>query len=217
MKEEFAKAGIEATTIPLGVRGGGATAGTPADDPLFAYVGRFSREKGVAVLIAAFATMLRDFPRARLRLIGDGPLRKQLVALSHSFGIADSIEFRGWSPALGLVDELCDVWSVVCPSLWAEPFGIAAVEAIQLGIPVVASDSGGFRETIENGVSGVLFRTGDVSSLEECLRLIASGARFATHRLPHGVVEKSRGRHAMATHAQRVKGVLNEIVAGPAH
>jgi glycosyltransferase involved in cell wall biosynthesis len=150
-------------------------------------------------------------------LIGDGPLRSDLTALALALGILDSVEFRGWCPPERLGEVLGDAWCVVCPSIWAEPFGMAAVEANLLGIPVVASDTGGFLETIEEGLNGILFRTGDVSSLAEKLRSIAAGAMFPARRLSRQTVAGTRARFGMKVHATRVREVLAAITEAPSH
>jgi glycosyltransferase involved in cell wall biosynthesis len=86
------------------------------------------------------------------------------------------------------------------------------VESIAMGIPVIASDSGGFRETVNDGVTGLLFQTGSVESLAARMVEIATGAAFPSHRLPQDAVEKSRAFYAMSLHAGRVRKVLEEIV-----
>ena len=213
MQKELHEAGIDAAVVPLGVTTSSARAGTPSGEPVLAYVGRFSREKGVAVLIAAFAKVLNDFPGARLRLIGDGPLAENLRALAGLLGIAASVEFHGWSSADAVQKHLDDAWCVVCPSLWAEPFGLAAIESLMLGIPVVASDTGGFRETVEHETTGILFRTGDVDSLADALTAVVNGTRFSTHRLSPETIERTAERHGIRSHATRVKGVIRDMLA----
>jgi glycosyltransferase involved in cell wall biosynthesis len=212
MLREMSDAGIEATMIPLGVADSHFTTAVPAPVPTFVYAGRFSREKGVALLIAAFAKIRSQLPTARLRLVGDGPLRRELRSLTALLGVADSVEFTGWSKYNRVHESFRDGWACVCPSLWAEPFGLAAVESIAMGIPVIASDSGGFRETVNDGVTGLLFQTGSVESLAARMVEIATGAAFPSHRLPQDAVEKSRAFYAMSLHAGRVRKVLEEIV-----
>ena len=212
MLQAMSDAGIEATMIPLGVADSGFTTDVPAPVPTFVYAGRFSREKGVALLIAAFAKVRSQVPSARLRLVGDGQLRRELQALTALLGVADSLDFTGWSRYDRVHESFRDAWACVCPSLWAEPFGLAAVESIAMGIPVIASDSGGFRETVNDRVSGLLFETGSVDSLAGRMLETATGAAFPSHRLPQDVVEESRACYAMSLHAGRVRKVLEEIV-----
>jgi glycosyltransferase involved in cell wall biosynthesis len=211
MRQEMSDAGIEATMIPLGVTDTAISAGVPAAEPTFVYAGRFSREKGVALLIAAHAKIRSSVPSARLRLVGDGPLRRELQALAAAVGVADSVEFTGWSGHARVREALSDAWASVCPSLWAEPFGLAAVESIAMGIPVIASDSGGFRDTVDDGVSGLLFETGSVGSLAERMLAVAAGTEFGSHRLPSEVVERARQSHAMTIHTSRLRKVLEEV------
>lgn len=211
MRDEMSEAGIEATMIPLGVADSAIAAGAPSPEPTFVYAGRFSREKGVALLIAAHAKVRTSVPSARLRLVGDGPLRRELHALGAALGVADSVEFTGWSGHDRVHAAFRDAWACVCPSLWAEPFGLAAVESIAMGVPVIASDSGGFRETVDHGVSGLLFETGNVGSLAERMLAIATGAAFPTHRLSPEVADRSRESYAMSLHASRLRKVLEEV------
>jgi glycosyltransferase involved in cell wall biosynthesis len=69
-------------------------------------------------------------------------------------------------------------WAVVVPSLWAEPHGPVAVEAIVRGTPVICSASGGLGEIVEDGVSGLTFRNNDEEGLLRCLRRVAAGQAF---------------------------------------
>ena len=212
-KRELLAAGVDATMIPLGVKEPGAVTSTPSSNPTFVYVGRLSREKGVAVLIAAFAKIVVDFPDARLKIVGDGPLRRELEILCGALGIAESVQFTGWVDDEAVVTSAADAWAQVCPSLWAEPFGMAAVESILRGVPVIASDAGGFQDTVVEGVNGVRFAIGNVASLAECLRAIASGKRFPTHRLSESVVRQTAEEHGMKRHAERIRSILMEVTA----
>jgi glycosyltransferase involved in cell wall biosynthesis len=212
MRKEMSDAGIESTLVPLGVPDSRIAADVPASEPVFVYAGRFSREKGVALLIAAFAKIRSSVPSARLRLVGDGPLRRELHALTSALGVADSVEFTGWSDHDRVHEAFRDAWACVCPSLWAEPFGLVAVESISMGVPVIASDSGGFRETVTDAVTGLLFETGIVGSLAERMLSVATGAAFPSHRLSPDVVERSRESYCMSLHARRLRQVLEEVV-----
>jgi glycosyltransferase involved in cell wall biosynthesis len=212
MRAALQAAGIEAEIVTLGVsppspsyrRG-------PSRMPTFAYCGRLSREKGVAVLIAAFAKCWTEVPAARLRIVGDGPLRRELERLAGVLGVADSVEFRGWASAQGVDDALSDAWALVAPSLWNEPFGLIAIEAIVRGVPVVASDSGGFRENVERDASGILFPAGSVPALADGLISIARGGTFPDHRLEPAVVRRVAETYGIERHVARIRQVLTEV------
>lgn len=100
-------------------------------------VGRLAPEKGYDVLLRA----LQALPGCELVLAGTGPAGGELRALAAAVGVADRVRFAGWleEPWMAGFDV------VVVPSR-AEGFGLAAVEAMRAGIPVVASDVGGLRE-----------------------------------------------------------------------
>src|SRR5687768_1512767 len=79
IQNELETAGVHAEHVPLGVRPAGSRfRRTPATKPLFVYCGRLSREKGVSLLIRAFARTLYAVPDAHLRIVGDGPERPDL-------------------------------------------------------------------------------------------------------------------------------------------
>lgn len=213
LQREFLNAGIDATVIPLGVTAHPRAQGVPSSDPVFCYIGRLAREKGVALLLAALARCRSDFPSARVRIVGDGPLRRDLEQLASMLGVAEGVEFTGWVEESAVDDYRADAWACVCPSLWAEPFGIAAIGATLAGVPVIASDSGGFVETVEPGVSGLLFRTANVTALTEAMISIASGEVFPSHRLDETVVTRAAQQHGVRQHTARLRSLFSEMIA----
>jgi glycosyltransferase involved in cell wall biosynthesis len=214
LRRELASAGIDATVVPLGVRPPATSfRRAPTRAPTFAYCGRLSREKGVAVLIAAFAKCVAEVPAARLRIVGDGPLKGELVSLAAVLGISRSVDFAGWQTAAGVDEALANVWALVAPSLWAEPFGLIAIEAMLRGVPVVASDSGGFRENIEAGESGLLFLPGSIAALTDRLVSIARRKVFSNHRLDEEIVKRVAETYSMEKHVTRMRQVFSEVTA----
>lgn len=214
MKSQLEEAGIEAVAVPLGVEAvDPGVSRRPARQPTFVYCGRLSREKGVALLIAAFAKTKATSSNARLKIVGGGPLRRELEKLAVVLGVSGDVQFTGWAGRDDIDAELGDAWALVAPSLWAEPFGLAAVEAMVRGIPVIASETGGFSETIEHGVSGLLFPNGDVASLAERMRAVASRSAFPDHRLARDVVERTAAKFSMDRSARQVREILAEIAA----
>jgi glycosyltransferase involved in cell wall biosynthesis len=137
--------------------------------PVAAFAGRFVREKGVAVLLQAFATVRKQHPDARLLLAGDGPERATLQALIARLGMTSSVSLLGHRSLLELERQLATAWVQVVPSVWEEPFGNVAVEAMMRGTAVVASRVGGLKEIVEDGVSGILVPPGDIGALTAAL------------------------------------------------
>lgn len=214
MNAQLEAAGIEAVTVPLGIAAVDPVASRkPARQPTFVYCGRLSREKGVALLIAAFAKVKATSSTARLKIVGDGPLRRELEKLAALLGVSGDVQFTGWVAREEIDAELGDAWALVAPSLWAEPFGLSAVEAMVRGIPVIASETGGFSDTVEHGVSGLLFPNGDVASLAERMGAVASRAAFPDHRLPRDAVERAAAKFGIQGNARQVREILAEIAA----
>lgn len=124
-----------------------ARAGGPGQDGLVVFAGRLVAEKGLGLLLQALALV----PGARLEVAGDGPLRAEWEELARSLGVASRVRFLGSLPLQGVV-ELYARAAVVCvPSLWDEPFGYAAAEAMAMERPVVATPRGALPELLADG------------------------------------------------------------------
>jgi glycosyltransferase involved in cell wall biosynthesis len=137
------------------------------ETPTVAFAGRLVREKGADVLVRAFARTLKEIPSARLIIAGDGREAKKLKELVGYLGISSHVSMLGHVAASRLDSVLSEAWVQVVPSLWEEPFGIVAIEAMSRGTAVIASDSGGLREIIDDGNTGFLVPPGDVNLLSD--------------------------------------------------
>ena len=209
---ELAACGVEASPLHPPVPAPGPRYRRErAAEPVLLYVGRLVPEKGPDLLLRAFAVAARAHPRARLRLAGDGPMRGELVRLAGELGIGAAMELLGRLPFARVEEELARAWSLVAPSRWAEPFGLAAAEAITRGVPVVASAAGGHAETLEAGSTALLVRNGDVTELAEALRAILAGRAFPSGKLPAAAVERARRRHAEARHTEAIRAVFADV------
>ena len=212
MKEQFKAAGIDAEAVVFGVA-------DPPDSfhqrvsahPRFVYCGRLSQEKGVELLVRAFARFVADVPHASLRLIGDGPRRSELEQMIRKLGIERSVTISGWLGPEGVDSELEGTWALIAPSLWAEPFGLAVVEAMMRGIPAVVSDSGAFLETVEQNVTGLFFESGNEAALVQALRKIAMQTTFPSGSLSAETVANVRKRFNLEDHVDRMRSIFSEV------
>ena len=140
-------------------------------------VARLSPEKGIDILLEAFAVVNKEVPSSHLLIVGDGNQLADLKGLALRLGIGDAITWTGqlsWEAAMGCL-RLMDV--VAVPSRF-EGFGLTAVEAMACGKPVVASKVDGLAEIIRNGVNGCLVSAGDVSVFAETvINLLKDEAR----------------------------------------
>jgi glycosyltransferase involved in cell wall biosynthesis len=112
---------------------------------------------GIDILIKAFALFSRRPPgkKARLLIVGDGPLRNDLEELTINLGISDKVEFRGKVSHERIPDILSEM-SLFAVLSRSESYCVAALEAQACGLPVVASNVGGLPEVVDNGVTGIL-------------------------------------------------------------
>jgi alpha-1,6-mannosyltransferase len=177
-------AGIDRITrIPLGVdlahfhpglrakrREVRARYGLP-EGPVAGFVGRFSPEKELGVLLDAWPAVHRR-TGAVLALIGDGPLRRRLVAQVDGAAWARFLPYEGNRSQLAELYAALDLF--VAPSS-NETFGLAPLEALATGTPVLSADRGGVSEQVEASGAGARFASGSAGSLtEEAVRLFRS-------------------------------------------
>jgi glycosyltransferase involved in cell wall biosynthesis len=131
-------------------------------------------EKGVGELIEAFARVARRVPSATLTLAGDGPDRDDFVALAVELGLTERVRFSGLLRGAPAVREaMCEADVFVLAS-HAETFGVALIEAMACGRPVVATRCGG-PESIVTEVNGRLVRVGDIAGLAEAMEATLRG------------------------------------------
>jgi glycosyltransferase involved in cell wall biosynthesis len=210
MVEQLRLNGIAADPIPLPVPApepGYVRA--PSREPTFLYCGRLNWEKGVDLLLHAFARVLAERPAARLRIQGGGPRQAALEALAERLGIRRAVRFDGRTSFGEVEMALSQAWALVAPSLWPEPLGLTAIEAITRGVPAIASASGGFAETVEHGVSGYLVPNGDQQALVECLICAVDGGPLA---VPDDLVQALRRRHDPTHHTALLTTIFREAV-----
>jgi glycosyltransferase involved in cell wall biosynthesis len=212
MADQLRLNGIPADAIPLPVPPPDpGYRRTPSREPLFLYCGRLEREKGIDLLLRAFARVRSHRPGARLRVLGDGPRRAGLERLAEDLGIRSEVSFEGRVPFGGVEEALSEAWALLAPSLWPEPLGLTAIEAIARGVPAIASAGGGFAETVEPGVSGSLVPNGDEGALAECLiQAVDSGPRS----VPEDVARRLRSRHDPGHHTALLTAIFREAIEG---
>jgi glycosyltransferase involved in cell wall biosynthesis len=129
---------------------------------------RLAPEKGFEFLLNAFKILMDKKYTLELRLAGDGPSRAALEAMGQHLGIMDHVRFLGFLDEPAVARELYSSDLFVLPSL-AEGLPISAVEAMAVGVPVIATNIAGTSELIEHGSSGLLVRPSDAQSLADAV------------------------------------------------
>jgi glycosyltransferase involved in cell wall biosynthesis len=138
--------------------------------PVFAYLGRLKRYKGVHLVIRAFAQL--NVPDAVLEIAGAGDYRPDLEDLARSLDLGQRVKFLGRISEAEKLSLLRRAWALVFASP-KEGWGITNLEAAACATPVVASNSPGIRESVRDGHTGFLVPHGDVSAMAAGMRRLA--------------------------------------------
>jgi glycosyltransferase involved in cell wall biosynthesis len=157
------------------------TLSLPTSARIVGLVARLQRWKGIHVAIDAFPGVMRTFPDALLVVVGGSHFsepgyQSELLKRASGLGIADNVVLVGLQRD---IPSWLSAMDVVVHASFDEPFGISIIEAMAMGRPVVASDSGGPLEIIEDGTNGLLFRTGDQDSLAHAVERVLSDPQEA--------------------------------------
>jgi len=156
--------------------------GIPPGAPLAGMVGRLVGWKGPEVFLAAAAEVSRILPEARFLLVGDAVFGERgylddLRETALRMGLGDRAVFTGFrEDALEIMSSL-DL--LVHASLLPDPLPTVLLEAMSLGLPVVAADGGGVREIVEEGMTGLVVPPGDVQALAKAVAWLLSRPREA--------------------------------------
>jgi len=116
------------------------------------FAGRLTIGKGVGLLIETLSKPLKFFPDYKFYFVGEGPLKDNLIKLNKT---NKNVHILGQISHENLLRLMSKVKLVLVPSLWPEPFGRVALEAISQGTPVVATRSGGLPEIVSDGKYGL--------------------------------------------------------------
>jgi glycogen(starch) synthase len=150
----------------------------PFVQPRLLCLGRLAPEKGMDVAIRAFRLILERFPRARLTIAGDGPLRFELEEQALRDEVRHAVDFMGWVLPEKVLSLINDHTMVLMPSR-EEPFGLVALEAALMARPVVATRVGGLPEIVVHEQTGLLVEKDDRQSLAEAAALLLSKPEIA--------------------------------------
>lgn len=170
--------------------------------PIVGAVSRLSKEKNIALLLRAFALVAKEVPEASLHIYGDGPERRELERLAEAGGIGAMTTFFGYVEDAG---RRCAEFDVLAVPSSRESFGLAALEAMNCGVPVVAAKVGGLPELVIDGRTGMLVPPEDERAMADALLSLlrdrergwkmgeaghdAAVARFSLEKMKHAWID----------------------------
>lgn len=178
-------------------------------EPVLIHVSNFRPVKRIGDVVATFAEVHRHQP-SRLLMIGDGPERSPAERKLRDLGLESRVAFLGKQDQFVELLAAADVF--LLPSE-QESFGLAALEALSCGVPVVATSIGGIPELVDPGQTGLLSPLGDVEGMaRSVLSLVNDRERWAafSRRARERVLERFR----LAPAIDRYEALYRRLVAG---
>ena len=176
--------------------------------PVIGAVGRFSEEKGHRYLLEAMARLRETLPEARLVLVGYGALEGDLRSRAAGLGLDGTVTFAGERDSSEVLRSF-DVF--VQPSLY-ESQGIAILEAMAAGVPVIATEVGGVGDAVRNEVTGLLVPPADPDALASAVVRLA-GDRVLSDRLSGEAARAVRERFSIASMLQAYSDLYRTLPA----
>ena len=145
------------------------------DNATLTYFGRLSSEKGLWTLLHTAEKLQanrknREARRIRIKIVGDGPLRRALERRAKNDGLSN-VTFSGYLSGRALYDEVARSVAVIVPSEWYENNPLSVLEAFALGRPVVGARIGGIPELVKDKETGLTFEPGNADDL--CEKILA--------------------------------------------
>jgi glycosyltransferase involved in cell wall biosynthesis len=178
--------------------------------PVVLAVGGISERKNPLGLLRSFARMRAgSHPGALLAFVGDGPLARTLDSEARRLGLEDQVIRTGMLPNAGVTDWMSAADVVAQVSL-VEPLGVAALEAMASGRPVVGTAVGGLREVVPDGVAGVIVDPRDEAGIADAL------ARMIEAPPPPETCRRAAMAHSLAHESGRVLDILRTAAEHPA-
>ena len=127
--------------------------------------GSISKEKGHHIAVEALNKLLKENINLKLLIVGDGEYQASLSGLIDKFGLNDNVILTGFIPNKSISEyyNAADIYLI--PTLRAEGLPFALIEAMSIGLPIIASKVGGIPDVVGNGKEGLLINPGDTNDI----------------------------------------------------
>ncbi|HEY0487714.1 MAG TPA: glycosyltransferase family 4 protein [Mycobacteriales bacterium] len=139
--------------------------------PLLVFAGRLVYEKGLQDILGALPRLRRRHPGLKLLVAGEGPEAENLRAQARRLRLGRAVDWLGFVDPRQLATLTAAADCALVPSIY-EPFGMVALEAAAAGTPLVVAETGGLKEFVRHGTTGLRFRSGDVAGLADAVSLL---------------------------------------------
>jgi glycosyltransferase involved in cell wall biosynthesis len=149
--------------------------GIAAEEFVCGYVGRLSKEKGLSYLIQALTELSSEKVPIKLIVLGDGPQRESLISLAKRNGVEERIIFLGFKNNIEEWVHVSDC--IIMPSL-TEGTPMALLEAMSMGLPVIATSVGGVPNIIKHYCNGILVQPGNYQAISKEIKNIINNQQL---------------------------------------
>ncbi len=177
-------------------------------NPTLSIVARLSAEKGHGLLFSAFKRLIKQYPQARLLVVGSGKQEQELKDWVRRENLAEQIIFLGNVSNLPALFRITDI--SVLPST-QEGLGFSILEAQISNVPVVASRVGGIVEVIEDKQTGILFSPGETDSLYEGIKMLIEDEHLRLNIIANAQ-KQIKQKFTLDTMAVEVEEVYKQVV-----
>lgn len=157
--------------------------GLSMNEPVVGTISRLIPSKGIDIFLEALALQNKERPLKGL-IIGDGPERPALQNLAQKLNLSDKVLFLGHRTDIPMLLSALDVF--ILPSR-QEGFGLVLPESLCLGLPVIASSTGGITEIIESGSNGLLFAPGNIEELSRHISTLMYNEKLRDKLVKNGI------------------------------
>jgi len=190
---------------------------TAPDPARVVCVGRLHPSKGQDIVLRAVALVREAIPNIAVEFVGDGFSKESYMRLARELGIDHHCTFVGAVPHDAVFTSLASA-AVSVVSSRQEAFGLATVESLAVGTPVVASDVGGIPEIVRDGIDGFLIPSGDPEALARRLiqLLLQPGLRKAMSRNGRSrFLERFEQTRAVTAQSGWLEAIVGNALRGP--
>lgn len=177
--------------------------GINSTDPVIGIVARLSYQKGFETLISATHILVKNFPKLRLLIVGEGALRSNILIELKKLALSENVRLLSEHLHVREIMEAFDIF--ILPSYW-EGFGRVLLEAMALQIPVIATTVEGIPEIIEHSKTGILIPPYDIDALVNATSTLLNNPRNVDQLGYNGrtLLEKEFGIKHMIDEEERI-------------
>ena len=180
-------------------------------DPVFLTVGRFCEQKGQLLLLQAFKELTMQHKTAKLTMVGDGPLKPQILDYIQQHGLSNSVELTGSLDGQQIRDKISQARAFVLPS-FAEGLPVVIMEAFALARPVISSYIAGIPELIKPGENGWLVPASSVEDLVMALNQVIDLPTDTLNKMGRQGRQKVIEQHSVDKEADKLQKLFVQAI-----